>query len=454
MSVQAEYFVGLEWSSASTCPFQLDISFLDSAQWPLWRDGETVCYPNFPIDSGRIGGITFGRWEFGDGLGPGNDGNVGPGDLSFLWEVTDDTVEVATQRGRDGNLDAWPMGQCTIVLTDPEGKYNPVNTQSPFWPTVRPGREAAVLMKHSGDWEGVFYGTIRDIEHQPASKQTVVTLVDAFYRLSRVEPVITALIDVTVGEVMHRIAEACGLTNDNLRAFDDGPTLPTWSTRGEKSGLALIKELLDVYRGWFFVDRSGVLRWIDVMGNAPDMGSAGYVPSPDVGAQSVGDLLASKAIQYSPSVSLDNLRNVVTVRTSISGIGDVEQRAEDADSVALYGELVASYSVEGSLVTDPDQLQDLAEYLLSLWGGLNPPVRNLNYIANEGTELMTATESLDVSSIVQVLDETGELQEFVVQSIDHRIGLGAYVHEVGTTLVRTTSEDNTTLVAPASRRRR
>lgn len=432
MSVRAEYFVGFEWSTSASCPFQLDISTLDNSSWPLWRAGESVCWPDYPA---------------GPTPTPPGGGSYGPGEFSYLWDMTPVTVEVSAQRGRDGNLDAWPMGSCTVALTDPAGDYNPSNKLSPFWPTIRPGRDVVVLMKHAGGWEGVFRGTIRDIEHQPSSSQTVVTVVDDFYRLSRVEPSIPAMADADVGEIMRAIAYACGLNDDALLDFDPGPKLLSWSAKGEKSGLALIKDLLDVYRGWFFVDRSGVLRWIDVMGTTPEMGSAGYVPSPDVGAKDVGELLATKVIEFSPAVSLDNLRNVVVVRSSITGIGDVEQRAEDSASVDLYGELVASYSVEGDLVTGPDQLQDLAEYLLSLWGGLNPPVRNMMYVANEGTELMTATESLDVSSIVQVLDDAGDLQEFVVQSIDHRIGLGAHVHEVNTTLVRSTSEDNTALLA-------
>ena len=454
MSVTAEYFVGLEWSSSTTCPFQLDISFLDDSAWPLWREGEVACYPDFPVDTGRIGGIYFGRWEFGDGLGPGNDGNVGPGDLSFLWEVTDDTMEVSTQRGRDSNLDSWPMGVCTITLKDPTGKYNPVNTQSEFWPTVRPGRDAAVLMKYAGDWEGVFYGTVRDIEHRPADYVTVVTVVDAFYRLSRNQPRITAMVNATIGEVMHRICEECGLTNDNLRDFDDGPTLPAWSATGDKTGLALIKDLIDVYRGWFFVDRNGVIRWVDVMGTLPDMGSPDYVPTENPESLSIGDLLATKAIEYSPSVSLDNLRNKVIVTADVPGTGQVEQSAVDQASIDIYGELTASYSVEGSLVTSPTQMQELAEYLLGLWGGLNPPVRNLRFIGNEGHDLMSATEVVDVGSIVQVLDENGDLQEFVIQSIDHRIGTANLVHEVNTTLVRATGEDNTALVSQGARRRR
>ena len=54
----------------------------------------------------------------------------------------------------------------------------------------------------------------------------------------------------------------------------------------------------------------------------------------------------------------------------------------------------------------------------------------------------------------QVLDENGDLQEFVIQSIDHRIGTANLVHEVNTTLVRATGEDNTALVIQGARRRR
>lgn len=457
MSVTAEYFVGLEVSSNQTCPFQLDISFLDRNEWPLWRDGETVCYPDFPLGSDRIGGIIFGAWQFGDGTGIGGGGNPGPGDLAFLYDLTDRTRRFAVQRGRDTNLDSTSMGQAEIIISDPSGEMNPLNPDSPFWPTIRPGKRAAILMKHSDDWEGIFYGIIRDIEYRPNDYETSITLVDDFYRLSRVDPKIPAVADDRVGEIMTTLAEYAGLTNDNLRQFDDGPLVKQFVATGDKSALGHIQELLDMYRGAFFVDRNGVLRWIDVVQFASEFGSESWLP--DKNNESIldfspnhhslrtrstpvdlGVLLASKRMTSSPSASLDNLRNEIVVKADVGG-SQSEQRVSDPDSIALYGVLTASYDVNGAFVYDPQQLVDLAEYLLGLWRGLNPPIRSLTYIANEGVELMTATEVIDVGSLAHLVGTAGDVDEYMVQSVTHRVDLGAFVHEVALTLSRTIGED-------------
>ena len=467
MSTVAEYFVGMEFSSTASCPFQLDISFLDSSAWPLWRDGEEVCYPDFPIGSDRIGGIIFGAWEFGDGLGPGSDGNVGPGDLAFLHELTERTRRFDIVRGRDTNMDAIDMGQAQIVIKDPDGDLNPMNPESPFFPTVRPGKRAAILMKHAGDWEGMFYGLVRDIEWHPDDYETVITVVDDFYRLSRVEPKVPAHADNTVGELLHYLCEQSGLTNDKLRQFDDGPAVRQFVSKGDKSSLALIQSLLELYRGAFFVDRNGVLRWIDIVEWAGDLGTSAWQPDANNGSiidlspnqfalrktrttyPDLGPLLAAKKMRYAPAASLDNLRNEITVKTDVNGTQS-EQVVSDAESINLYGVLSASYDIEGDYVYDPQQLEDLAAYLLGLWRGLNPPIRSLSFIANESDDLMAATEIVDIGSLAHVEDELGAIDEFMIQSVRHRVETGSLVHEVIVTLSRTIGEELTSTTSTTS----
>ncbi len=322
-------------------------------------------------------------------------------------------------------------------------------------------------MRHAGDWEGMFYGLVRDIEWRPEDYETVITVVDDFYRLSRVQPKVPARADNTVGELLHYLCEQSGLTNDQLRQFDDGPAVRQFVSKGDKSSLDLIQSLLELYRGAFFVDRNGVLRWIDIVEWAGDLGTSAWQPDASTGSivdlspnqfalrktrtnyPDLGPLLAAKKMRYATAASLDNLRNEITVKTDVGG-SQSEKVATDANSVSLYGVLSASYDIEGDYVYDPQQLEDLANYLLGLWAGLNPPIRSLSFIANESDELMAATEIVDIGSLAHIEDELGAIDEFMIQSVRHRVETGSLVHEVIVTLSRTIGEELTPSVAPPS----
>lgn len=69
----------------------------------------------------------------------------GPYDASPVWtDIADDADRITIIRGRQRELDRFEAGTMSLVLDDSARKYDPTNTESPYYPNVRPMKQGRV----------------------------------------------------------------------------------------------------------------------------------------------------------------------------------------------------------------------------------------------------------------------------------------------------------------------
>ena len=315
-------------------------------------------------------------------------------------DITEDVQEITINRGRSTQLDEFSAGTCAITLYDQTRKYDPVNTDSPYYDpllgtsgvTIR--REVKVFY----DATEIFTGRITDIdvEFQPTStpiSRSTVTLevADGFVQLAN-----TLVEEFTPTAQLGgaRITTVLALPEvdyTDATDFDTGTIL--LDTEPIPDQVVLLDYLQDIARteqGYLFMKGDGTLRFSNRLGTL-------IVTDPffftDDGT---GDAdYETLSVMYGQE-QLHN-RIICTPIDSINpGI------AEDATSVAAYG--MAALNVSGLLCSDVDA-QIMADYLLALFK--DPQYRfDSVSLTFAGTKVSTATQALimalDLGSVIRV----------------------------------------------------
>lgn len=107
---------------------------------------------------------------------------------SPTWtDVTSYVDEVDTQRGRNYELDKTEAGTATVTLRNFDGRFDPTNTSSPYYPYVLPYRPLRVTATYSGTTYNLFRGFIERWPQTWATGGTygtvTITAVDAMKTL-------------------------------------------------------------------------------------------------------------------------------------------------------------------------------------------------------------------------------------------------------------------------------
>lgn len=401
MSVSADYTVRVAWEAVPENAFALDVSQLDSSKQLTSQF------------SSLLNVLQFGFSTF-----DGTDEFAGP--FGGLYtDVSPRVKSISTKRGRSDNLDAFTAGEAVVVLHDPEGKFNPLNTDSVLYPFVVPGRPIEIEAQYDGQVLGTFRGFVRSIEHDPTqtARESRLMCQDLFLYLDRAKPELTNTGPTTTGTAIGRVLDAIGWTEVDLRDLAAGDDIDGgWPLGGEgqgsETGLALIQKLLEVERGEFFHGRDGVVRYRDRF--------ARYKRTSAV-------TLTDVAAAASPAADLTNIRN----RAKVTKTGTGEQSYTDQVSVTNYGPSDAT-SIESRYLNSPEQALSLAQWIVKQTATPSPPVRALEYVANTSDALMVNALTREIGDRITVADAASGVSstDFYIEGIEHKIERGGKHHTV------------------------
>ena len=206
---KATYQVFIAWEPTPSNAFFLNGSALDGT------DQLTDKY------SDSLNLITFGLSEFG-----GED--VFTSSFEALYSnLSNSVVSYSVKRGRDDNLSNFNAGEATIVLSDPDGTYSPLNASSPLHPNVLPGRPVLIQATYDGVEYRQYRGFIRSIEHNPNldARTTTVHCQDLFLHLTRTQPTIEDTGATTTGAAIQKILTSIDWTDPDVTSLETGDTI-------------------------------------------------------------------------------------------------------------------------------------------------------------------------------------------------------------------------------------
>jgi hypothetical protein len=104
--------------------------------------------------------------------------------IPVIVDVSAQTTNISTRRGRNLLQDNYESGQATIRVVDPNGDFNPQNTSSPYFGLLQPLRKIQASAIYGGITYGLFGGYITEYRYTYPTGQEVgyVTFIcyDAF----------------------------------------------------------------------------------------------------------------------------------------------------------------------------------------------------------------------------------------------------------------------------------
>jgi hypothetical protein len=104
--------------------------------------------------------------------------------IPVIVDVSAQTTNISTRRGRNLLQDNYESGQATIRVVDPAGLFNPQNTASPYFGLLQPLRKIQASAIYGGVTYGLFGGYITEYRYTYPTGQEVgyVTFIcyDAF----------------------------------------------------------------------------------------------------------------------------------------------------------------------------------------------------------------------------------------------------------------------------------
>ena len=325
---------------------------------------------------------------------------------------------VRTNRGRDDYLGEMAAGTATVVLHDPDGRFNPKNAASPLYGQLLPMRQIRIRASNDGGaiYQPMFRGFIRSIEHNPnrGVQETTIECVDLFVWMNRVKPVIESITDLTTGGAIAALLADVGWTVEGLVDLDDGDAIPAFSADGSATALSLVGDLLETERGLFYVKADGTARYEDR-----------YTRSLRSSAASFSDTMKAATSR----VDLDEIGNrAVVTRTGGEAQTAVNGVSQDAYGTADVGDIESPY-----LATDAQALS-LANYLVSVKGEPRSAMWEFG-LMNRDADTMTQILERELGDRITVSDSRGgSAGDYYIESIAHEVTDGGKFHRWSATL--------------------
>jgi hypothetical protein len=407
---EATYTVRVAWEPTPSNAFFLDGSALNGTDQLTNKYSDSLDVLTFDVsrfaEPGPVGTNPAGTDTFGSSFD------------ALYSDVSADVQAVTVRRGRDSNLSAFQAGEAVIRLKDLAGEYSPLNTSSPLYPNVVPGRNIFVEATFGTVTYGVFRGFVRSIEYDPApgARHTTIHAQDLFLYLSRSRPTITNTGTVTTGQAIGTVLTAIDWTETAYRSLGTGDTINAgFANNAESTALELIEGFVETERGEAFHSKDGVFVYRDRY--------ARYK------RQSAGTL-TNVAAEATAATDLTNIRN----RAKVVKTGSGTATWTDYASATNYG--FSDYpTIDSPYINTAAQGTALAQWLVAQTKDPSPPVRSLRFVANKTDALMVQALSRDLGDRITVADTSiGGTADFYIEGIDHQIKNGGKLHEVAYSL--------------------
>ena len=354
------------------------------------------------------------QWAVSDGTAPTFVG----ANNDLVAEANHGVKSVRIRRGRDDALSSMRAGEATIVLHDPDGLYNPLNTASTLYGELTPMTPIEVqyyVTTVTGATQGhLFSGYIRSIEHNPrlGEQETILECVDQLALIDRLHPSgafaggpetkVADLIAATLGDFTYAVFSAD-------YEYGGGQTIPSTSgLDGTRSALEVIEQALAMDRGVVYVEAAGGLRY-----------ESRATRTARTSTVTVADTMET----LRPGVDLDRVAN----RARVTRTGGETQEANDTTSQDLYGVIDVGDIESEFLNSDADALT-LAQYLVNQFKDPRSPMFAMEQMNRDAAALqrMLTTELQERVTVTDSLGGTSG--DYHVESIEHEITEGGKWH--------------------------
>jgi hypothetical protein len=183
--------------------------------------------------------------------------------IPVIVDVSAQTTNISTRRGRNLLQDNYESGQATIRVVDPNGDFNPQNTSSPYFGLLQPLRKIQASAIYGGVTYGLFGGYITEYRYTyPTGQETgYVTFVcyDAFRLMynSNVTTVTGGTAGQTTAQRVQSILSMIGWPNA-FTSIGTGATTCVADPGTLRTVLEAIQTAEFTEQGAFYIDANGV----------------------------------------------------------------------------------------------------------------------------------------------------------------------------------------------------
>jgi hypothetical protein len=297
-----------------------------------------------------------------------------------VWTNISSYVRTFTwQRGKQNELNQLQAGTATLVLNDPQSRFDPDNTSSPFYPNIKPGLPIRAVLLVGASQYRLFYGFA---ERLPRTErvtsvytQRQIDLVDGFTQLAYAGLGGRSYPDQTADQRVTQVLEDAGWPDTRRQIGAATTTLQAISFAGDDLTAAQthLQAVDDSEDGLLYVDGGNTLVFAGrgqlnsppyttsqaTFGDTPQAAGSFIIGTSHIGSPIDAKLFASHYpyTNLVPSYDLDNVFN----RWTVTRENGSPQTAEDTSSQQAY---FLRAKQTATLLSTDDQALTLAQLKL------------------------------------------------------------------------------------------
>ena len=348
--------------------------------------------------------------------------------IPVIVDVSSQTLNISTRRGRNLLQDNYESGQATIRIVDPNGDFNPQNTASPYFGLLQPLRKIQASAIYGGVTYGLFGGYITEFRYTyPTGQETgycTFICYDAFRLMYNSN--VTTVTGGTAGQttaqrvqsILTMIAWPAAFTS-----IGTGATTCVADPGTTRTVLEAIQTAEFTEQGAFYIDENGVATF-----KGRQYVYDAQAASPTVFNQTGG-------ISYAGiTFALDD--KTIVNKATVTRIGGTAQTYSDATSIAQY--FTRSITATDMLMqTDANALALATAYVDSRKEtSIRIETITLDLMTPSYTAGVTAALSLDFFNTVDITNEqpggSTIQKKLQVQGIAHNITPNTWTTTIAT----------------------
>ena len=349
--------------------------------------------------------------------------------IPVIVDVSAQTTNISTRRGRNLLQDKYESGQATIRVVDPNGDFNPQNTSSPYYGLLQPLRKIQASAIYGGVTYGLFGGYITEYRYTYPTGQELgyITFVcyDAFRLMYNSN--VTTVTGGTAGQTTAQRVQSILTMIAWPPAFTSigtGATTCVADPGTTRTVLEAIQTAEFTEQGAFYIDENGVATF-----KGRQFVYDAQAASPTVFNQT------GTGINYAGiTFALDD--KTIVNKATVTRIGGTAQTYSDATSIAAY--FTRSITATDMLMqTDANALALATAYVDSRKEtSIRIETITLDLMTPSYTAGVTAALSLDFFNTVDITNEqpggSTIQKKLQVQGIAHNITPNTWTTTIAT----------------------
>ncbi|GAB4203629.1 MAG: hypothetical protein OHK0022_28000 [Roseiflexaceae bacterium] len=309
-----------------------------------------------------------------------------------VWtDVSDYVLAIQTRRGRQTELSRIEAGELTLTLDNDDGRFTPLNSQSPYFPNVLPGRRIRVSATWGGITYRLFTGFITGWPPEWAgglTGQIQIRAVDGFRRLAKATVTASRSEETVTNRVIALLA-AVGWPNSD-RDIGNSQSSIQAMTYAQTPALQALLDAAETENGLFFISGAGLAtlhqrhrRLLAIRSTAVQA--------------TFGD--ATGELPYQRLELLyDDL--YIYNRVELARIGGTTQIASDTTSQTAYG--LSTYTRNNLGITTDNEVADAAAWILTSSAQPDIRARAISFSGYDDDSLWPYALSAEISDLLVV----------------------------------------------------